>query len=93
MRRIAILALGLVLASLQYRLWVADGGIAHTYRLRQQVQTFATENAQLSQRNAALDAEVRDLGNGKAAIEARARIGLGMVRRGETFYLITQQES
>ena len=45
------------------------------------------------ERNAALDAEVRDLGSGKAAIEARARVGLGMVRRGETFYLITQQDS
>lgn len=93
MRRIAILALALMLVSLQYRLWVADGGIAHTYRLRQQVHAYATENARLSQRNAALDAEVRDLGSGKAAIEARARVGLGMVRRGETFYLITQQDS
>lgn len=93
MRRIATLALALVLASLQYRLWVADGGLAHTVRLRQQVQQFAEENTYLRQRNSALDAEVRDLGNGTAAVEARARVGLGMVHRGETFYLITRQDS
>ena len=46
------------------------------------------ENDALRARNAALDAEVRDLGQGTAAIEARARTTLGMIRDGETFYLV-----
>jgi cell division protein FtsB len=78
----------LLLAGLQYRLWIADGGLAHTHRLRTEAGAQRDENARLLARNAALDAEIRDLKSGVAAIEARARTTLGMVRDGETFYLI-----
>ena len=77
-----------MLAGLQYRLWIADGGLAHTHRLKQEAQARREENAQLAARNAALDAEIRDLKSGVAAIESRARMNLGMVRDGETFFLI-----
>ena len=78
----------LMLAGLQYRLWIADGGLAHTHRLKGEAQARHEENAQLAARNAALDAEIRDLKSGVAAIESRARMNLGMVRDGETFFLI-----
>ena len=73
---------------MQWRLWIADGGIAHTHRLKQASDGLRAENDRLRTRNAALDAEVRDLGSGVAAIEARARTTLGMVKEGETFYLV-----
>jgi len=44
----------------------------------------------LRNRNAALDAEVRSLKSGLDEIEARARQSLGMVRQGETFYLVVK---
>ena len=78
----------LLLAGLQYRLWIADGGLAHTHRLKGEAEARREENAQLAARNAALDAEIRDLKSGVAAIESRARMNLGMVRDGETFFLI-----
>ena len=93
MHRPVVLFLSLALLALQYRLWVADGGISHTYRLRQQVEQFRDENVRLAARNAELEAEVSNLQSGLQAIEARARRGLGMVRRGETFYLVTVQSS
>ena len=91
MRRLIVIALSLMLTGLQYRLWVADGGIAHTYRLRQQVEQFDQHNQQLLARNQRLDAEVQELKSGMAAMEARARMGLGMVRTGETFYLVVSR--
>ena len=78
----------LMLAGLQYRLWVADGGVAHTHRLANEARSQREQNAQLVARNAALDAEIRDLKSGTAAIESRARTTLGMVHDGETFFLV-----
>ncbi|HSW13745.1 MAG TPA: septum formation initiator family protein [Solimonas sp.] len=89
--RVAIAVLALMLTGLQWRLWVADGGVAHNHRLSVQVQVQADENEKLRVRNAARDAEVRDLGTGTAAIEARARTTLGMIKQGETFYLVVSQ--
>ena len=45
-------------------------------------------NAQLKARNDALDAEVRDLKQGFEAIEERARMELGMIKRDEVFYQV-----
>jgi len=78
----------LLLAGLQYRLWIADGGLAHTHRLGNEARAQRDENAQLAARNAALDAEIQDLKSGTAAIESRARMTLGMVHDGETFFLV-----
>jgi cell division protein FtsB len=77
-----------MLTALQYRLWVADGGLAHTHRLANEARAQREENAQRVARNAALDAEIRDLKSGTAAIESRARMSLGMVHDGETFFLV-----
>jgi cell division protein FtsB len=88
MQRIVTVLLLVLLTGLHYRLWVADGGVAHTYRLRGEVRAQYELNAERAARNAALDAEIRDLKSGVAAIESRARATLGMVRGGETFYLV-----
>lgn len=87
-QRVVLGGLIALLLVMQWRLWIADGGISHTHRLKQQAQGLITENDRLRERNAALDAEVRDLGSGVAAIEARARTTLGMIKDGETFYLV-----
>lgn len=82
--------LALMLLGLQWRLWVSDDGVASRAALRQQVQDAQAENQQLAVRNAELDAEVQDLKSGQAAIEARARTTLGMIKPGETFFLVVQ---
>ena len=88
MRKVFTVILTLMLAALQYRLWIAEGGLAHTHRLRAETVLQHEANARLAARNAALDAEIRDLKSGVAAIESRARMTLGMVRDGETFFLV-----
>lgn len=82
--------LALMLLGLQWRLWMSDEGVASRQVLRQQVQDARDENQQLAVRNAELDAEVQDLKSGQAAIEARARTTLGMIKPNETFFLVVQ---
>ncbi|MCL4316118.1 MAG: cell division protein FtsB [Gammaproteobacteria bacterium] len=76
----------ILLLGLQYSLWVGHGGLAEIWRLTQAVRVQQEENRTLRERNLALDAEVRDLKQGTAAIEERARSELGMIGKGETFY-------
>lgn len=90
-QRLAIGFLAVLLLGLQWRLWVAQGGIAHTHRLKQDVAAQQDENERLRARNATLDAEVRDLSSGVVAIEGRARTTMGMIKEGETFYLVVQK--
>ena len=85
---IALLA-GLLLL-LQYRLWLGDGSILEVLHLQNEKATAAAEHAQLDERNAALDAEVKDLKAGLGAIEERARSELGMIGKDETFYQFVQ---
>jgi cell division protein FtsB len=86
--RLATAALALMLLALQWRLWVAEGGVTHTMALQTQVRVVEAELEQLAQRNTRLGAEVQDLASGSQAVEGRARRSLGMVERGETFYLV-----
>ena len=92
MRIIALTLLVMILA-LQYRLWMADGGMREVWRMRKEVATQTEENAKLKERNRNLAAEVLDLKKGKAAIEERARADLGMVGTNETFFQVAPAES
>jgi cell division protein FtsB len=92
MRIIALLLLVMILA-LQYRLWMADGGMREVWRLRKEVATQVEENSKLKERNRNLAAEVLDLKKGKAAIEERARADLGMVGANETFFQVAPIDS
>jgi cell division protein FtsB len=49
-------------------------------------------NQRLQNRNRALEAEVKDLKTGLEAIEERARLELGMIKQGETFYQIVEPQ-
>lgn len=83
-----IVILSILLAVLQFRLWVGEGSVPNVYRLRAQVTEQTRENQRLAERNRSLEAEVVSLKQGDAAIEGRARTDLGMVRGDETFFLI-----
>ena len=76
----------LVLIGLQYRLWVGDGSLAEVHSLKRQLTLQRAELDDLHERNATLQAEVDDLKHGLAAIEARARSELGLIREGETYF-------
>jgi len=86
--RFVMVVLVVVLALLQARLWVSNGGLREVWRLEAEVARRSEDNSRLAARNASLEAEVRDLKQGTAAAEERARTELGMIHSGETFYQI-----
>ena len=88
-----LMILLVLLVLLQYRLWVGDGSLAEVWQLHRQVEAQKAENDQLEERNQTLDAEVKDLKQGQAAIEERAREELGMIRDDETFYHIIEKDN
>ncbi len=79
-----------LLVLLQYKLWLAPGGVAETWQLNKSILQLNNENQQAAAKNAALLADVKDLKEGNEAIEERARTELGMIKQGETFYQIVQ---
>lgn len=89
--RLLLVLLFALLAWLQWRLWLGNGGASEVAALRTEVAQQRQENARLQQRNDALAAEVRDLKAGGDAVEERARNELGMVKPGETFYRVVPQ--
>ena len=83
----------LILFGLQYRLWVGEGSLAEVSALRQQLADQRVELRNLQERNATLRAEVEDLKEGLAAIEARARSELGLIRQDETYFQLLPREA
>lgn len=78
----------LAFVALQYRLWIGEGSFAEVWRLKLEIEKQEQENHVLGERNRRLSAEVRDLREGGAAVEERARKQLGMVKDDETLYII-----
>ena len=87
MRALAYILAGLVVA-LQYPLWVGKGSWMRAWDLERQVDQQREANAQTKARNDALEADVRDLKEGSEAVEERARLELGMIRKDEVFYQV-----
>ena len=88
--RIIIVVLVLLLALLQYRLWVSENGYREVLRLEAAVERQAKENQALLDRNRQMEAELRDLKKGFQALEERARSDLGMIGEDETFYIFAE---
>lgn len=86
--KLLLSALLLLLALLQYRLWLRPGGLAEVRRLEQTRQELLDENTRLKERNEALTAEVLDLKRGVEAVEEIARSEMGMIKSDEVFYRI-----
>ena len=74
--------------SLQAELWLSDDGYRKTVKLRTAVAEQSDLNESLRDRNAALDAEVVNLKQGRDAAEERARTDLGMIGKAETFFQV-----
>ncbi len=80
-----------LIALLQYPLWLGKGSWLRVWNVNQQIDEQKDKNAAFKQRNETLNAEVRDLKQGNAAIEERARTELGMIKQDEVFYQVIDQ--
>jgi len=86
--RLLTLFLVVLIAALQYPLWLGKGSWLRVWDLGRQIEQQKAGNDKLKARNDSLDAEVRDLKQGYAAIEERARSELGMIKQDEVFYQV-----
>lgn len=93
--RVKILGFLLVtlIIAIQYPLWLGKGGWLKVWEMERQLAAQEETNRELQARNSALDAEVRDLKQGDEAIEERARNELGMIKEGETFFHVLEENS
>jgi cell division protein FtsB len=84
--------LGALILLIQVPLWLGKGGWLRVAEVDRQVWAQRDKNGQLEARNTALEAEVRDLKQGLEAIEERARYELGMIKPGEVFFQVVEED-
>jgi cell division protein FtsB len=83
-----LIILMVLLAGLQFRLWVGEGSLAHQFELDTQIDEQRDENQRLKRRNEKVAQEVESLKTNLESIEEKARRDLGMIKEGEIFYLV-----
>ena len=87
------LVLVALLILLQYPLWFGKGGWLRVWDVDRKLAEQRELNQTLEQRNAGMDAEVRDLKTGTEAIEERARYELGLIKQDEVFVQVPLKRS
>lgn len=88
--RILFVIILLLIAHLQYRLWLGDDSIAEIEAAKLHLANLKKQVDEKKQRNDALYAEVEDLRKGQEALEERARDELGMIKDNETFFQVLE---
>ena len=86
--KIGMTALATVFVLLQIQLWMGKGSVTEIYNLHMEIEKQKQENSLLDVRNYHLSLEIADLKKGTEGIEEIARSKLGMIKKGETFYMI-----
>ena len=81
-----------IILGLQIRLWSGPGSLAEISRLDDAISAQESENVTLQDRNQELLTEVEELKTGTDVIEEMAREDLGLIKEGETFYMIVEPE-
>ena len=88
--RIFVVVLLLAIAGLQARLWTGQGSFTHVNELGEKVSLGSAENDSRRGRNAVLKAEILNLKQSLEAVEDIARSELGLIKKGETFFLLVE---
>lgn len=86
-----VIALVLCFGYLQFRLWVGEGSIAEVVNLNKQIVQQQSEIESLNEQNRVLALEVSELKTGVRTLEERARSEMGMIKEGETFILVLDE--
>ena len=89
--KLVVVLLILLIVGLQYRAWFSDDGYFAAQELYERLEQQQRRAELQRQRNRLVAAEVLALKRGHAAVEARARTDLGMIREGETFYIVAEK--
>ncbi|MCK5893940.1 MAG: septum formation initiator family protein [Endozoicomonadaceae bacterium] len=88
--RTLIIVLASLLLTLQYRLWIGEGSVSQLMTVRERVAQQQLESQRLRERNHLLSVDVVALQTGLEAVEEHARTELGMIKRDEEFFLMSE---
>ena len=89
--RLITFFLAALLVLIQYPLWLGKGGWLRVWDMQHQVDIAHAKVQELKTRNNKLATEVNDLKQGTDAVEERARLELGMLKKGEIFIQILDE--
>lgn len=75
---------------LQYQLWFDETGLLANFAMEERIENQAEINEAIEARNQVLAEEIIAIKSGMESIEAKARKELGMVKEGETFFIVVE---
>ena len=75
---------------LQYQLWFDESGVRSSMQMQNKIEEQKELNAALDARNQVLSEEIISIKSGMGSIEAKARKELGMVKEGETYFIVVK---
>ena len=78
----------IVFLNFQFQLCLGEDSVRELNMLQTELDAQRQINAEIEERNRLLEIEVVELKTGLEAVEERARSELGMIEKGETFYLL-----
>lgn len=91
MRFIVFILIALLLF-LQYKFWSFHGGLVNAWRLHRAINTQQKFNTNLIKRNQELINQVYRLKHAKDSVELLAREKLGMIKKGEQYYRVIDNQ-
>ena len=92
MKFLTFIFVTLILA-LQYPLWLGKGGWLNVISLQKQIDQQLKVNELIKSEHDILLAVVQDLKNGTDVIAGKARFDLGLIKKNETFFLISDKKN
>lgn len=84
--------IALVMIALGYRVWFSDVGYFAVANMEQRVAEQKAATEAIARENDELMHEVVGLQHTLMAVESRARTDLGMVKEGESFFLVVDAD-
>ena len=82
----------ILLILLQFKFWFEDGGYFHNLGLEKELDALRAENEQLRARNQELARQIILVKENMDEIESLARRNLGMIKEGEQFIFIVDED-
>lgn len=75
---------------LQYQLWFDQSGLLANWKMQTLIEQRKETNAEFQAKNQVLTEEIMALRSGMDSLEAKARKELGMIKSGETYFIVVE---
>lgn len=82
----------IMLLGLQYRMWVGNGGLMTIHNYHQQITELTGKAEKIELQIQQMNVQITQLRTTIDAVESLARRDLGMIVKGEEFFLFNQQQ-